>query len=280
MSQKNSALLLGGEGFIGKNITDTIQDKFNCTTVSLLPSPFITSKVNFIKTNPYMEILNGKFDVYIHLIDHQADLDDINNQESELTKNLNIPKSSHLILFSSSVIYANPSSDYAKRKLKLEQVYENYCSSHDINLTILRLFNTYGNYQLPYRQGSLIANILFNHIHNLPTEINDLETKRDYIYAGDIGKIVQHIIDNQYFGKVDIGSGELVSIKQLLNILEKDVIKDKINIIDKKQTENITCPIANGTLTNAITPTSLTDGLTQTYLFYKQNRDIIKQYLK
>lgn len=280
MSQKNSVLLLGGEGFIGKNITDTIQNKFNCTTVSLSQSPFPPSSTNFIQSDPYSKPIPNRYNIYVHLIDHQVELGDVDNQESKLVKNLGINKSSHIILFSSSVIYANPSSDYAKRKLKLEQFYENYCSSHDINLTILRLFNTYGNYQLPYRQGSLIANILFNHIHNLPTEINDLEAKRDFIYAGDIGKIVQHVIDSQHLGKTDIGSGKLISIKQLLKTLENNVVSDKINIIDKNQTENITCPITNSALTNAITPTSLTEGLTQTYLFYKQNKDIIKQYLK
>lgn len=272
-------LLIGGEGFIGRNISNTLSENYNCFSIGIEKSIFLNRKDKYIFSNPYKEIISNTYDVYIHLIDNKVKDDTFEVEEIKLLNNLHIQPNSHLILFSSSVIYANPSSPYAKRKLALENIYENYCQKNNINLTTLRLFNIFGNYQLPNRQGSLIANIFYNHLNNLPIEINDMEVKRDYIYAKDMANIVKQIIEDKIYEKGDLASGKQISIRELINLIEEKVIFKRLNIIDKNIKETNICPKAKELLNYKLPQTSFIDALNQTLTFYKVNRDIIEQYL-
>ena len=128
-------------------------------------------------------------------------------------KNIGIQKGKHLIVFSSAVVYANPESPYGKRKMLLEKTYEDYCKRHKINLTIFRLFNVYGNYQIPHKQGSLIANIFYNYINHKQIEINDMKAMRDFVCAKDIGEIVKWVIENNFFEKSDIVQQSVIILK-------------------------------------------------------------------
>lgn len=272
-------LLIGGEGFIGRNISNTLSENYNCFSIGIEKSIFLNRKDKYIFSNPYKEIISNTYDVYIHLIDNKVKDDTFEVEEIKLLNNLHIQPNSHLILFSSSVIYANPSSPYAKRKLALENIYENYCQKNNINLSTLRLFNIFGNYQLPNRQGSLIANIFYNHLNNLPIEINDMEVKRDYIYAKDMANIVKQIIEDKIYEKGDLASGKQISIRELINLIEEKVIFKRLNIIDKNIKETNICPKAKELLNYKLPQTSFIDALNQTLTFYKVNRDIIEQYL-
>lgn len=280
MNDKKKILLLGGEGFIGRNIAAELSEDFFCCSVGIEESIFGSGRKDFyIKSNPYKDEIKEKFDVYIQLIDNNVSDDDFEKEEMKLINNVKFPENSHLIVFSSAVIYADPESAYAKRKIKLESLYENYCKNSNIKLTILRLFNIYGKFQIPYKQGSLIANILFNYYSGKPIEINDITTKRDFIYAGDMAKFVRWIVENKFYGKTDLAMGSLFSIKEVLDICEKKIFSSKANIINKNIIETKACPMCNSALSGKIMLTSLNDGLKETDFFYQENWRIIKKYL-
>lgn len=280
MNDKRKILILGGEGFIGRNIATEMTNDFYCFSFDNKESVFnFDRKDIFMKGNPYIDKIEGKFDIYIHLIDNQASDKNFEEEEMKLINNVFFAKGSHLIVFSSAVVYANPSSPYAKRKIKLERLYENYCASHDINLTIFRLFNIYGKFQMPYKQGSLIANILFGYKKGIPIEINDMSTKRDYIYAGDMAKFVRFAVENKFYGKTDLATGKLISIGKLLNTCEKKIFLKKVEIIDKKSTENNLCPLGNNVLIEKVKIVSLEAGLMEALSFFEKNLDTIKKYL-
>ena len=280
MNNKKKILILGGEGFIGRNIAAELSDVFSCYSLGIEESVFGSGRKDvFIEGNAYKDKNLKKFDAYVHLIDNQVLDDEFEKEELKLIENIGFLKNSHLILFSSAVIYANSESPYAKRKIILEKFYEDYCEKNNINLTILRLFNIYGKFQIPYKQGSLIANILFNYQNNIPIEINDMTAKRDFIYAEDMAKFVRSVIENDFYGKTDLATGKLISIGDLLEICKKKVFIKEIEIIDKKNTENNLCPLGNNVLLEKVKLISMEEGLKKTAFFYEKNSDVIKKYL-
>jgi nucleoside-diphosphate-sugar epimerase len=256
-------LLLGGEGFIGRNIIDVLDERFNCYSLGRTPSNFRTSFDRFIRMDPYRETINESFDVIVHLIDNKSDL----NLEIDFLKKIN--SDAHIILFSSAVVYANPTSEYGVRKSNLEKIY----LAHHKKLTILRLFNVYGKYQIPYRQGSLVANILYNHINNIPIRINDVNVKRDFIFAEDIGRYVEFVISNGLYGIYDLATGKMHSIQELCRIIQ-DVVACKLNIVDSEKND-ITCPPSSKMIPCNIGPTELSCGIKDTLLFFEDNNTLI-----
>ena len=277
MINKKKVLILGGEGFIGRNIADYINHYYDCYSLGIKKSEFKKRKDKFIKLNPYKKAIKNNYDVIIHLIDNPVKIKDFSREERRLIKNLNLNKSNHLIIFSSAVVYANPNSEYGKRKLKLEKIYQDYCIKNNITLTILRLFNAYGPYQIPNRQGSLIANILFNYLNNNEIVINDTMVKRDFIYSGDIAKFINYAIKNKSNGIIDLATGRLTKIKELLYIIKNEIIGKDLLINNKKIAETLKCPVGKRFFSREIVTTPLKDGIFKTLDFYKKNNKLINK---
>jgi nucleoside-diphosphate-sugar epimerase len=269
MKKKKKILILGGEGFIGRNIADFLGGRYDCYSVGIEKAKFKNCKDKFIKKNPYKEKIKNSYDVIIHLIDNPVKIKEFSKEEEKLIKNLELNKSNHLIIFSSAAVYANPDSDYGKRKLELERIYSDCCLSKGIKLTVFRLFNVYGPYQAPNRQGSLVANILTNYLSGKTTKINDKSAKRDFLFSGDVGKFVYYAIKNSTVGTIDLASGRLISIGELMGMIEKDIIKSRLLLDWQGAKEKIFCPKAKNKLLGKVKITSLKNGLKKTFNNYK-----------
>lgn len=275
MNESKKILILGGEGFIGRNIADFLGDYYDCYSVGIrkssLKTKFKKRKDKFIKKDPYKDKIKNNYSAIIHLIDNLVGIKEFPKREKKLIENLGLNKNNHLIIFSSAAIYANPNSDYGKRKLELERVCSDYCSQNGIKLTIFRLFNTYGPYQTPNKQGSLVANILTNYLSGKITKINDKSAKRDFLFSGDIGKFVRYAIKNSIVGTIDLASNRLISIGELVEIIEKNIVKNRLLLDWKNAKEKIFCPKAKNKFLKKVKITALEKGLKKTFLFYKEN---------
>lgn len=276
--EKVTMLLLGGEGFIGRNLDFYFSSKYRCYSVGEKESVFPGRKGAFVLANPYEERIDTYYDVVVHLIDNKTfSHDDFLQQEEKLANNISLNSKNRLVLFSSAVVYANPTSEYGIRKKNLEDFYLQYCKEHDIPLTIFRLFNTFGPFQIPYRQGSLVANIICNHLNDIETEIADRKAERDFLYAGDIPKFVEYALDNDIVGIYDLGSGHLVTINEVISIIESQVIHNQLQIIDKNIQEKIKSPAANNQFLDKIKIKTLPEGLAQTVKFYQQHINLVNE---
>lgn len=283
-NKNKKILILGGEGFIGRNISQVLADQYECYSVGTEKSIFPEREDMFISGDPYAEKMSGDYDAYIHLIDSGLEGPDFRDAELKLAKNIGMKAGAHLIIFSSAAIYADPDSDYAKRKKMFEEFYSDYCGSdycgkNGLNLTICRLFNVFGEYQLPNRQGSLVANIFCNHLNGKLIGINDFEAKRDMIYARDMARMIEYIIRNNCFGPIEIGSGRLISMRELVGTIEEKIIKGKLNIKDNGLKEKAISPAAKNELLEKIELLPLKKGLSKTFEFYKNNLAKINKYL-
>ncbi len=270
-------LLLGGEGFLGRNITQYLSHKYFCCSVGKKPSIFATDrKDDFTAADPYTQSIGGDFGVVLHLIDNKVAPSDVVKQEIVLMDNLKLKPGTHLILFSSAAVYFEPKSEYAIRKVIWEDFYREYCKSNNIKLTIARVFNVYGPYQLPYRQGSLVANIIINHLRHQPTIINDLEAKRDFTYSLDIAKMVDNIIVESYEGETDLATGKYITVKELTSLFG-EIVDETVMIEVANKKESDFCPPAHVKVISSFT--DLKTGLRATVDFYQKNlTKIIKLY--
>ncbi len=273
-------LFLGGEGFIGRNLASFFSSENTCFSAGKHKSIFADRKDTFLQNDPYRESIPGSYDVIVHLIDNKVSLDTFEEEERKLLNNLSVTENSHVILFSSAVIYANPDSEYGKRKKLLENFYNAYCSKQNIPLTIFRPFNIFGSFQMPYRQGSLIANLTYNLLSERSTEINDMDARRDFMYAHDLGKFVAYAVTEKKTGTFDIGSGVLTRIKDLITHLGQTVAPQELHIINRNHKENIIEKPATRTLMVSTPMVSFEEGLKHTVQFYRNNLSLLKDYVE
>ncbi len=277
---KGRILLLGGEGFIGRNLALYFAPTYDCFSCGDKKSLFSERQDIFISGNPYKDTLNYRVDVIIHLIDNkECSAESFLEEEKRLIENISLDSDIHLIIFSSAVLYANPDSEYGMRKKRLEDFYVQYCREHGIPLTIIRLFNTFGSFQIPYRQGSLVANLIYDHLLSIPTEIQDLSAKRDFLYAGDIPKFVELFIKEKITGTYDLGRGKLTSLREVIAMLEEQMEGEVLKIINRNNSESLTIQPADNPFLSRVNLTPMSQAVLETINFFRNNRAIVQTYV-
>lgn len=279
-SPRQKLLLIGGEGFIGRNIASYLSERYDCFSLGRRPSVFSDRQDVFLKGDPYGESFSRDADIVIHLLDNKVAPERFEEEEQRLWEHLDLSSCQHLILFSSAVLYASPESDYGVRKRMLEQVYARYAKEHGLLCTILRPFNIFGPFQLPYRQGSLIANVMYNVLLGKETEIQDMDACRDFFYAPDIAHCIDRVIQEKRGGIYDIGSGHMVSIRELLALLENGVFNKCVDILDRRTAEHLPHEPAKNLLFSPVSDETFRENLRKTFQFYQENIETIRRYLK
>jgi nucleoside-diphosphate-sugar epimerase len=271
-------LLIGGEGFIGRNLAAHFIRGNECFSLGQEPSIFLERGDTFVPGNPYQDSIENDYDVVVHLIDNkQCDAKDYVKEEQNLVNNIRLSSHNHLILFSSAVLYAAPTSPYGVRKALLEDFYTKYCEEKGVPLTIVRLFNTFGPFQIPYQQGSLIANLIWNALEGEETQINDMDAKRDFLYSQDIPRFVEYLVREGKTGVFDLGSGSLLSIGETIEILQEKVLEVPLKVLDKKNKESILPRSVHNPFLNIIPPTDIVEGLKETVDFYQHHKEIVEK---
>lgn len=262
--------LAGGEGFIGRNAIEALQTDHSVTSIDFKPSPFYKSDYELIVSDPYKIKIPITGEIFIHLIDHQLSSKDFSAGEHDLAKNVSLDTYKHVILISSSIVLANPNTQYGQRKIILEKFYSNFCSRHDIPLTIVRVFNVYGKYQKPHVAGGLAATLIIDALKETVTEITDLDARRDFIYAGDIGKIIRWIITQKSAGTIDAGTGTLRTVRDLITLIDNLIAPRRCLIADTHKKDTIAVR-ADGRINSHFGLTKIEDALRETVNFYENN---------
>lgn len=121
-----------------------------------------------------------------------------------------------------------PKSAYGVSKLVIEKYLYLYAVQHGVKSLVLRLSNPYGPYHYSQKQG--IINIALERALNGQVfEIwGDGKGKKDYIYIEDFCSILFQMLDKweEQYAVVNIGSGQLLSVNDIVNELKDSVRSD------------------------------------------------------
>lgn len=116
-----------------------------------------------------------------------------------------------------------PFTPYGIGKVTIEHFLRYFAEHNDINATIYRIGNVFGPRQPMNRPQGVIAVWMNLILKGQELMIyGDSQTIRDYIYVGDVARLVGNALDfSEESGTYNIGSGRGVAITELLEIFKR-----------------------------------------------------------
>jgi len=218
----NKILIVGSKGYIGNILSKKIIEKNKKIELFLDKKKDIRKKKNwqkFPKSNCLI-FLAGISSIKKSL-DDPFNCFDVNL--NGIINALNYCKihNSRLIFLSSAAckFSEKKTNPYQKSKNLSENICQFYSSFYNIDISILRLFNVYGNNQT----FDFLIPSLINQVENKKNiTVKNLESKRDYIFVDDVcDAIIACINYKNKFNIFEIGTGKNYSVQQVIDIIQK-----------------------------------------------------------
>lgn len=125
------------------------------------------------------------------------------------------------IIFASCEAAKNPKSHYGISKAGAENLFESLCPT-DIDLITLRFSEIYG-YSASHTSSSLINFLVDNMIAGNGIALFNVNVKRDFVHLSDAVRACELALSSEHhrLSKIDIGTGQAISIKRLAQKLKK-----------------------------------------------------------
>ena len=251
-------LVTGGAGFIGSNLVDALLTKGYA--VRVLDDLSTGKRSNLPLDNPKVELIEGDVadaalvaramhgcNAVVHLAavaSVQASVDDpVRTHQSNFIGTLNVCEAmretgvKRVVFASSAAVYGNngegesiaedtlksPLTPYASDKLASEYYLDFYRREHGLEPIIFRFVNIFGPRQDPSSPYSGVISIFSERAEKgLPiTVFGDGEQTRDFLYVGDLVKILVQAIELNKVeaGAVNVGLNQATSLNQMLKAL-------------------------------------------------------------
>jgi GDP-L-fucose synthase len=284
-------LITGANGFAGRNLKEYLKGKYALFTPSHRELDLLNENAvdNFFKTH--------KIDIIIHtaLVGGSRKEE---AEESALNQNLrmffNIVRNrkyfKKMIHLGSGAEYDKrfpiksvKEEDFDKRVPVDEYGFAKYiCSKYIENsedIICLRIFALFGKGE-DYRYR-FISNAMCRNVFGMPITMNQ-DVYFDYIYINDFVRIVEYFINNKAKYKFyNIGTGSRVNLKTIAKKIN-EMADQKSKVLIKKAGLNREYSCNNKRLTNELGNfefTAFNDYMKELYIWYKENRKLIKKDL-
>lgn len=254
-SKKIKCLVTGGAGFIGSNLVDGLLAQGNeVVVVDNLYSgkrEYLNPAAKFYEADvvdqrKMQEIFAAEqFDYVFHLA-AQISVSD-STKDPIFDMNVNARGSFNIfeaakgngvrkVIFTSTggALYGDvtepaheemlvaPVSPYAIHKFTAERYLELFRTEYNLDYIILRLANVYGPRQYKGGEGAVVATFTHNIVNDLPSTVfGDGSKTRDYAFVGDVVSACLAAMKSDFIGTINIGTGDRVSVLDLLRIVEK-----------------------------------------------------------
>lgn len=287
-------LILGGTGFIGEYLCKgLVGDDHNVTTAHFtnIDDSNKINNVNYLqadlnnKVSAIKEIIN-KVDILVIALQPNS----LRMQKilSTIQKKSNLKK---VLLLSTLLVYPSsmekqseqtvpcPATKYEQEKIKEEKLLSEFTKNNNIQLTIARLGNVYGD----VKNKGIINYIFLSILKGDPLIINgDGKQIRDYIFVEDAVNYLKLLIEKKQNTQneiINLCSGVGVSIIEIVKIIEK-IVKKKIQykfgkpVIEKKCVIGENLKIVK--LLNRQPKFNIKKGLNKTYLNYLKNTGLTR----
>ena len=305
-------LITGGAGFIGSHLCDRLLKEGN--EVVCLDNYFTGSKKNIIHLldNPYFELIRHDvthpFFVEVDEIYNLAcpaspvhyqynAIKTIKTSVMGAINMLGLAKriKAKILQASTSEVYGNPSihpqtedywgnvnpigirSCYDEGKRCAESLFVNYHNQNDVNIKIIRIFNTYGPRMNP-QDGRVVSNFIVQALKNQDITIfGDGTQTRSFQYVDDLleGMVRMMNTGDDFQGPVNIGNpNEFTMLELAQQIIELTNSQSKIVYLPLPQDDptqrqpDIT--LAKQMLDNWEPKVQLKEGLTKTIEYFDQ----------
>ena len=256
-------LVTGGAGFLGSHLIDRLMGKGE--QVICLDNFFTGTKKNIIKwiNNPNFELIRHDITKPITLevnkIWHLAcpaspihyQFNPIKTAKTSFLGTYNMlgmakRVGAKFLLASTSEIYGDPEihpqpetyrgnvnpiglrSCYDEGKRIAETLTFDYKRSHDVEIKVARIFNTYGPRMLP-NDGRVVSNLIIQGLSSESMSLygNGLQT-RSFCYVDDLIEGFIKLMDSQESGPINLGNPNETTILDLARLISK-----KLNIKEK-----------------------------------------------
>lgn len=260
---KKNVLLIGGSGFLGRNIVEALKTEYNVIVFDRREPPDSQNVSSFRgdftnKDNLERVFRKSTIDLVIHSVSttipsNTDTIFDIHSnvigtvQLLELMKKYSVPK----IVFISSggtvygVIEETESADelhstfpicsHGISKLAIEKYIYLYHHLYNIDYLILRLSNPFGEHHISDKHGFI--NVALKKIlrHEAIEVWGNGEVIRDYVYVKDCASIIKELLQKNISNEIyNVGSGTGLSINQILSLLEKNYGKLNVRWQEKR----------------------------------------------
>jgi len=258
-----NSLITGGAGFIGSHLIDSLLKKGNKVTVLDNYSTGRSSNLDHIKNVDLLQFIKcdisdgGAIEKHFENVDlvfHLAALADIvpsieNPSEyynSNVQGTFNVLEASRkndvkrFVYVASSSCYGIPDEfptsetaeirlqyPYALTKYLGEQLVMHWCLVYNLPAVSLRLFNVYGpRSRTSGTYGAVFGVFLAQKLAGKPfTVVGDGTQTRDFTYVSDVVDALIKAAESDINGEIiNIGSGCIYSVNQLIELLEGDVV--------------------------------------------------------
>ena len=255
-----STIIIGGSGFIGRNLIIALKKRGVKPVVADLNPPS-DPDLDYIKIDPGVSMEDllclKETDVVYHLAwtttPGPANQNPIYDVSSNITMSLQILEACvkgnvKKLIFASSggTVYGipnsipikeshptNPINSYGLTKLTVEKYLHLFHHLYGLDYIIIRPSNPFGKYQNPNNSQGVVAKLIKNCIKNNTTEIwGDGSIVRDFFYVDDLAEALISVADYSTTSSArifNVGSGKGTSLNELIKIVE--TVLDVIPIV-------------------------------------------------